>query len=236
MIDCVNLVESSLRFGICLSLVWMGTTSNAISAERTAKEVSLVRVPDGGIQPQVTLGPDGVIHLIYFADTPAAGNIYYVSSADGGKLFSKPIQVNSKPGSAVAMGNIRGAHVALGKEGRVHVAWMGSQKAEPKTADQKTPMLYTRLSDDGRSFELQRNVVSKWSGLDGGGSVAADKDGNVYVAWHAPGPGEHEEANRCIWVAISHDDGQTFAEEIIAHADRTGACACCGMKAFTGAD
>lgn len=47
-------------------------------------------------------------------------------------------------------------------------------------------MLYTRLNDAGDGFEPQRNVIQKRPGLDGGGSIAADAEGNVYVAWHAP--------------------------------------------------
>ena len=33
--------------------------------------------------------------------------------------------------------------------GRVHVAWMGADQAEPKAAGGKTPMLYARLADAG---------------------------------------------------------------------------------------
>jgi hypothetical protein len=39
--------------------------------------------------------------------------------------------VNSQPESAIAAGTIRGAQLAIGKAGRVHVAWNGSQNAEP---------------------------------------------------------------------------------------------------------
>ena len=40
--------------------------------------------------------------------------------------------MNSQAGSAVAAGTIRGAHLALGRKGRVHVAWNGSGTALPK--------------------------------------------------------------------------------------------------------
>jgi len=42
--------------------------------------------------------------------------------------------------AAIAAGNIRGAHIALGKSGRVHIAWMGSDKAVPKASDGEAPM------------------------------------------------------------------------------------------------
>jgi hypothetical protein len=45
---------------------------------------------------------------------------------DQGVTFSSALKVNSHPGSAIAAGNIRGAHIALGRNGRVHVAWNGT--------------------------------------------------------------------------------------------------------------
>ncbi len=69
--------------------------------------------------------------------------------------------------------------------------------------------------------------------LDGGGTVAADGMGRVFVAWHARGvndpPGE---SNRKLWVARSEDDGATFNAEQPALDRATGACACCATRAI----
>jgi hypothetical protein len=207
------------------------------SAEKSAKEerpaeVTTLRVPDKGIQPQVAVDGKGTVHLIYFGGEPGAGDIFYVHAEKGGDKFSRPLRVNSVPGSAIAVGNIRGAHLALGKDGRAHVAWMGSDKARPKAPGDASPMLYARLNDAGTEFEAQRNVIQSAVGLDGGDSVAADDAGNVYVTWHAPAPGDKGEGARCVWVAHSTDEGKTFAAEKRANADPTGACGCCGMRAF----
>src|SRR4051812_41875053 len=102
----------------------------AESAEPSAK-VTLLRVPDRGLQPQAASDATGVVHLIYFRGDPRGGDIFYTRSEKGG-AFSRPLRVNSAPGSAVAVGNIRGAQLAVGKNGRAHVAWMGSARAEPK--------------------------------------------------------------------------------------------------------
>jgi hypothetical protein len=96
-------------------------------------------------------------------------------------------------------------------------------------------MLYTRLDDEGRAFEPQRNVIHTAYGLDGGGSVAADNAGNVYVAWHAPRGGEGEQ-NRGVWLTRSRDEGRTFDEDRFVSDAETGACGCCGMRAFAGGD
>ena len=111
-------------------------------------------------------------------------------------------------------------------------ARMGSDKAEPKAPGDQSPMVYTRLNDAGTAFEAERNLITTAVGLDGGGSLAADDKGNVYVAWHAPAPDAKGEANRRVWVARSTDEGQTFTAEKPAFKEPTGACGCCGMRAF----
>ena len=193
-------------------------------------DITVKRVPDGGIQPQAVADPRGVLHLIYFKGDPAGGDIFYTFSKDAGGRFSPPITVNSQSGSAIAMGNIRGAHIALGAKGRVHVAWMGSNTAAPRGPDKEAPMLYTRLNDAGTAFEPQRNVITSNYGLDGGGTVAADDKGDVYVVWHGGGEGKGEDF-RSVWVARSTDDGKTFAAEKCALSASTGACGCCGISA-----
>jgi hypothetical protein len=214
---------------LSLVLVFSGKGVESTARAEGGGKVDLLRVPNQGIQPQVAVDRKGIVHLIYFRGEPANGDIFYVRSADSGRTFSTPLQVNSKPESAIAVGNIRGAQLALGKNGRVHVAWNGSDKADPKKA---WPMLYTRLNDRGTEFEPQRNVIQSAYGLDGGGSVAADDAGNVYVTWHAPPPSVKGEKSRCVWVASSTDEGKTFAREKAAWAEPTGACGCCGIRAF----
>jgi hypothetical protein len=96
------------------------------------REVDLVRVPDRGIQPEAVVDDRGVTHVLYFRGEPAAGDLFYVRSTDAGGTFSTPIRVNSQPGSAIATGTIRGGQMAIGREGRTHVAWNGSDAAVPK--------------------------------------------------------------------------------------------------------
>jgi hypothetical protein len=196
-----------------------------------AVEPLLLRVPARGIQPQVVSDGRGTLHLLYFSGEPANGDVFYVRWEGRPGNFSAPIRVNSRPRSVIATGTVRGAHLALGREGRIHVAWMGSAEAE-RTRGGATPMMYARLNDDGTAFESERNLLQFAAGLDGGGTVAADDHGRVYVAWHAGGPEGKDESNRRVWVAVSQDDGRTFARERAASAASTGACGCCGMRAL----
>ncbi|MBI1895409.1 MAG: exo-alpha-sialidase [Acidobacteria bacterium] len=197
-----------------------------------------MRVPGGGIQPQVVVDPQGLVRLIYFSGDPRHGDVYYVRSADSGRTFSVPMRVNSHEGSVTAMGTIRGAQLAVGRAGRVHVAWNGSGAGpkgplNPESLKNGMPMLYARLNDTGTAFEPERNLMQRTFGLDGGGAVAADPSGNVYVGWHGKAAGAAKgEAGREFWIARSHDDGRTFSPESRAWDERTGACACCGIGLF----
>lgn len=229
-------MDRPARLLTAVSCTWV-MMSGVLLADGPA--IRLIRTPDGGIQPQAAVDDKGVVHLIYYKGDPKAGDVYYVKSSDDGKSFSKPIRVNSEPHTAVAMGTIRGAQLALGRQGHVHVAWNGSQRAIPAGTREKqgaSPMLYTRLNDEGTAFEPQRNLMTKTHALDGGGSVAADAKGNVYLVWHGLEQGSAmREEERAVWVARSSDDGKTFAAETRANKESTGACGCCGLRAATDA-
>jgi hypothetical protein len=196
------------------------TADRPLTAQSAA--VTWRRVPEGGLQPEVAVTADGTIHLVYFLGEPRRGDLFYVRSRDRGATFSRPVRVNTTPGSAIATGTIRGAQIAVGSGGRVHVAW---------NASDGTGMLYTRArASQGAAFEPQRNLLRRTGGVDGGGGLAADQAGNVYVAWHASVKGAAPgEAARRVWVARSQDEGRTFAVETPAWDEPTGACGCCGM-------
>jgi hypothetical protein len=200
--------------------------------------VEVVRLPDGGMQPETAVDSSGVVHLVYLAGDPDAADVFYVRSADGGATFSAPVRVNSVPGSAIASGTIRGAQVAVTPTGRVHVVWNGNEAMPPGDhhADESRGqpgmrMLYARSNADATGFELQRDLMTQTTLLDGGGAVAADAHGTVFVAWHGAGPDATEsEAMRRVWLTRSRDDGETFGPERAVSPARGGACSCCSMR------
>jgi len=184
-------------------------------------KVTRLRVPNGGIQPQAVADDKGTLHLIYFkGDQANAGDLFYMRRGAGEERFSAPIRVNSRPGTACATGTVRGGQIALGKGGRPHVVWNGAGTD------------YARLNDVGTAFEEQRNLMRETEVPDGGGTVAADDAGNVYVVWHGQRKGDRGEEKRKVWVARSTDDGKTFSIEAPAWDKPTGVCPCCSTRAL----
>lgn len=189
----------------------LSTTQHCASADvATETKIMLQRTPNGGIQPQSVADEKGAIHLIYFKGEPKAGDVFYVRSMDGGATWSTPVRVNSQANSVIATGTVRGAQIALGKNGRVHVAWNGSKASQPQSLDNTEPILYTRLNDAGDGFEKQRNLITWATGIDGGGTLTADNNSNVTVFWHA-NAGVTDEADRTVFMARSTDDGRNSA-------------------------
>src|SRR5437660_7350883 len=159
-------ILTSLRSSLTILLISL--LSFELSASG-ASRVKLLRTPDGGLQPQAAVDSQGVIHLIYFKGDDRGGDIFYVRQESGTETFSKPIQVNSQPGGAIAAGTLRGAQLAVGKTGRVHIVWTGGKGAVRPTIDGKevNPVLYTRLNDAGTAFEPERNLKNSASPSDG---------------------------------------------------------------------
>src|SRR5439155_4367383 len=124
------------RFAITLMVCLLVSRCAAASPE-----IQVLRAPNDGLQPQAAIDSSGTLHLIYFKGEPGGGDLFYVRQDRGKSDFSQPIRVNSIPNSAVAIGSIRGAQLALGRSNRLHVAWNPSQKSGAKG------MQYSRLND-----------------------------------------------------------------------------------------
>ena len=123
----------------------------SLAIAQTGAAVSIERLPGSGLQPQAIAAPDGTVHLIYLTGEAKASDILYRRrTPDGG--WSDPLKVNSQSGSAVAIGTIRGPQLALGRNGRAHVVWNGSQSAAP-----------TNSTEAARSPPMPRAACS-WSG------------------------------------------------------------------------
>ena len=93
-----------------------------VLAHTSWANIEFIRVPTGGLQPQAAVDPQGALHLIYFKGEPAAGDVVYIRRDPDSAAFTPPLRINSQPNTVIAIGTVRGAHLALGKDGRPHVA------------------------------------------------------------------------------------------------------------------
>lgn len=200
------------------------------AAAVNAGKVKLERVPEGGLQPQLAADRSGRIHLLYYRGDPAAGDLFYSSRSPEQSGWSTPLRVNSVPGSAIAAGTIRGGQFAVDAAGAIHVVWNGSDRTA--RADKSgVPLLYARRAAGAGAFEAQRDLSAGTIHLDGGGSIASDGRGRVYVVWHAAPRGTSGELDRRVYLAESRNGGADFSPARPIFGDGHGACPCCGMRA-----
>ena len=95
-------------------LIAIALSGGCARADSASGRVMVEKLPDGGLQPQAIADPRGVIHLAYVTGDPAAADLYYVTRTPDGK-YSQPIQINSQPGTSVALGTVRGVQLAIGR-------------------------------------------------------------------------------------------------------------------------
>lgn len=231
-----------MRFDVkrCSALWALVGLVEVLCAVADAASVETARIPGEGIQPCSAIDRSGVIHLVYFEGDPSTGDLYYRRRGVGSVEFSKPVRVNATDGAAAAFGVIRAAQMTVAPDGRVHVAWVGSRATAKSGADgghPEHPLLYTRSNIAGTAFEEERNLLTRTGHLDGGGSVAVDSAGNVFVAWHGSAPdNDRGELGRAMFVAVSVDGGESFSSETQANPLPTGSCACCSIRAYVDSD
>jgi hypothetical protein len=194
-------------------------------------EVKTIRIPHGGEVPEVVFDAKRVLHVAYGRGAP--GNGYYVQSADLGRTFTRPVRLNQRA-DTVTMGMERGPKLALGKDGVIHVIWLGYYK-------QGGGVWYTRSTDGGKTFEAERNLTEVRPAWDNA-TIVADQDGNVFAFWTGQWPGLPNEDPKSpvaspIIMTRSTDNGRTFAKsELVKHDYPGRACGCCRLEAKVGPD
>jgi hypothetical protein len=189
-------------------------------------------VPENGLQPEVAVSKDGTVHLVYLHGDPKAADIRYTWRKPD-QVWQPSLTVNSLPGSAIAIGTIRGPQLALGKNGTVHVLWNGAATSASTPA--QAPLWYARRLAQAGDFSKQEELRGITMALDGGASLTASEDGRVSVAWH----GREDEAaagekNRLIFLRSSTDDGASFAKHEVINRSAPGICACCSLRVLLG--
>lgn len=218
----------------------------ALSAQEKAKAApaKVMRVPDGGKDPQAVVAADGTVHLVFWKGDEKGGDLFYAMRAADAAEFGKAVRVNAEAGAVGATEGARGAQIAVSNK-FVHVVWNGGQKAKLRApapsgmaAAETSPVLYARADRSGSAFEAEKMVSTASYGIDGGPAVTADADGAVCVVWHgwAKDAKEPDEATRRVFVARSGDDGKTFAAEEPATDEKSGASKSSAIAAKIGAD
>ncbi len=192
-----------------------------------AGEVSVVRLPEGSMQPRTASAKDGTAQVVFLQGDPKSSQVRLATLGNDGTL-SAPLTISAPASTAVGMGTVRGPSIALGRDGTRHLLWHG--KAGTATDGKGSALFYAHV-DAANKATSPADMLSATSGLDGGAAIAADDKGNVWLVWHGLPQGKVGEAERRVFVRRSTDNGKTFSEPWPIKGEDFGICACCGLAA-----
>ena len=229
----------------------------SLSATRALADSQRVsEVGRRAISPELAVGPDGAINLIWIdkgltADRPppkprkpgehshrSSTDLYFSRSEDQGRTWSAPVRVNPADGAVWGFA-VSKPRIDVGPTGTIHVFYPANDQSENTGLDVVSAR-YTRSTDNGKSFStplvLNRPAEKDRADLLGEGlsmthsfgTMGVAPDGTVVTAWQEVADMVDAADGAKGAVAVSRDDGLTFAEQNIV---LTGSdvCPCCQL-------
>ena len=132
------------------------------------------------VDPQIGLDAKDNINVVWEDNTPPKYNpdIYFARSSDGGATFSSPVNISNDAGISA------NPFLTIDAGANINVAW------EDDTPGNKD-IFFSRSTDSGATFSAPLNL-SNDPRLSLAPDMAADKNGDINVAWQdsTPGPSQ----------------------------------------------
>jgi hypothetical protein len=162
------------------------TVSNETKNETKTKipDSPAIRVSAPNIdsaEPAIAAAPDGGIYFVWVEhDASKAADVYFQKFDGEAKSNGEKIRINPQAGEATAW---RGdpPTIAVGAGGEIYVGWTASVKTEKASG---TNLYISASLDGGKSFRAPVKVNDDSApAAHGMHSLAADKNGKIYVAW-----------------------------------------------------
>ena len=237
----------------------LATLLVAGTATTVAGDSTLVSAADHKAQgPEIAIGHDGTIYTVWIDEDPNAGkhdtgghehshmattNLFFARSSNGGATFSTPVQVNAQPGDVWGF-TVSKPRIAVGRNGTIHVFYPGND-VNPANGKPHAVAMYTRSTDQGRSFEKPRRLNTMPTSdasafVHGGlthahvfGTMAIDDRGKVYALWIDTRDMAKDGDSGKVFMAVSRNDGRSFGKDTeLFPAD---VCPCCQLTAVVDA-
>jgi len=220
----------------------------------TAEVVTAPPLDDGRI-PTTAIDPHtGAVYVAFFRTDGAATNVYLARKDRAEAAWHAPVRVSS--GAEDANPHAQAPpQLAVGPQGQVYVAWTNAIPIEGRRFAASNLYL-ARSTDGGQTFSPRQAVNTDAAGLPASHTfhdLAVGPDGTIYVTWldsrakdreqakHAgkvpvrpaslSAPYRHEVGSE-VWMAVSHDEGRTFREAVVAK----NTCECCRTSVEVAAD
>jgi hypothetical protein len=159
----------------------------------------------GSLAPQMAVGVDGSINVVWEDDFSGQSDISFARSTDNGATFSATKNLSNNFGASV------GAQIAVDASGNIDVVWKDNTSGNNQ-------ILFTRSTDQGAHF-LNANNLSNGSYDSSNPQIQVGTNGSVYVTWQEIVPPSF---NNSIFVARSSDGGANFLLPLTDVSNDTG--------------
>src|SRR5262249_41802012 len=167
------------------------------------KPADVTATPGVASEPDVKVGPDGAIHVVWLDTTGSetAPDVWFAGSTDGGKTWSKAVNVSNTPGKSMT------PSIAMGANGAIAVVWGDT------TSGAQSPDVFFSGSTDGGKTWSKSIDVSNTPGISSEADVTIDAKGHIYVAWTDTSASAKSPD---IMVSASTDGGKTWSKPVDA--------------------
>lgn len=151
----------------------------------------------GSFSPQIAMGLNGNLGVVWEDDTAVTSDISFSHSSDYGATFSISESLSLHTGNSMS------AQIGIDLNGNTDVVWANNS---PGNFD----IFFSRSSDGGATFSSPKNI-SNSAGLSQNPQLGIDAKGNINVAWQDNTP---QNPSLDIYFARSSDGGVTFSSPL----------------------
>lgn len=169
-----------------------------------------------GYQPEIAVDAEGNIRIVYGVKNGKERDLYYVSSTDGGKSFSKPFVVGNFSQMGLGMG--RGPQLTTTRD--YTVVTVGDHHGNLFSIN-----LSNKTNQWSAAVKVNDADTTAKEALSG---LSAGKENLVYTAWLDTRLG-----NNNLYGALSVDGGLTWGKnQLIYKGEQDGICDCCKPSVY----
>ncbi|MCU1243019.1 MAG: hypothetical protein JWO71_3745 [Candidatus Acidoferrum typicum] len=169
-----------------IDVVWMDDTpgnyvvllSRSTDQGATFSSAKLSNSPGNSGNPQIGVDTNGGTYVTWQGNVPPASNndIFFARSSDGVN-FSTPVNLSNNAGNSF------NPWMVVDAAGGINLGWTDRTPGRPN-------IFFARSVDSGATFASQN--LSSDSGSSSDSQLAADKNGNLNVAWSDDTPGVNQ--------------------------------------------
>jgi hypothetical protein len=136
------------------------------------------------MQSTIALDKDGALDAAWCQDTGSESkpDVFFARSVDGGKTWSKPVDISNTPGESSY------PHISVASDKSLHVVWCDTTKGR-----RNRDIFYAESSDGGKTWGqsslLRVEDISNTAGSSSEPKIAIDDNDEVHVVWCDSTPG-----------------------------------------------